>query len=319
MKALFLAFVFLAGQARAVSYSPAPTALYDVEQNVSDTVGTNHGTAVSTTYGTTGAWSNTYAANGGYFTAPVALVGVTGTVEFSYRTAAFPANSLALFGIGHNAQRALEIYQFGGNLYAFDAAAGVNASFQAYSANTNYYIKQTWNASRRIIWIGTWTNQGTVTLTRVTNVANTYLNGTINSINCRAGYGVSATDGPMDFFAFRNVFDDSSTIVAPVSSGATQEAPTNIYQMERKSNMVHPQWWRRGLGAFLWFIPTSKAWAIIQDGQEQQAEANQAWWLDMQAKLTKTPTPRPTNTPNPSWAKTPTPGPTATATPTPNP
>lgn len=312
MKGLALALCLLAARAGAVSYSPIPTALYDVEQNVSDTVGTLHGTAVSTTYGTTGAWSGTYAANGGYFTAPVSLVGVTGTVEFSYRTAASPANSLALFGIGHNAQRALEIYQFGGNLYAFDAAAGVNASFQAYSANTNYYIKQTWNASRRIIWIGTWTNQGTVTLTRVTNVANTYLNGTINSINCRAGYGVSATDGPMDFFAFRNVFDDSATIVAPVST--TAPGQLSPYMNNFNTPNMMPK-----LFLFLHDLFISRAYALSSNQNAEQDWNEYQLWKSAQARATKTPTPAPTATPNPAWTKTPTPGPTATATRTPVP
>lgn len=309
MRWLALALCVVASSVGAVTYSPAPTALFDVEQNVSDTAGSNHGTAVSTTYGTTGAWSGTYAANGGYFSVPTSLVGISGTAEFSYRTAASPANSKGLFGIGHSTQRALEIYQFGGSLYAFDAYAGVNAAFFSYSANTNYYIKQTWNASRRIIYVGTWTTPGSVTLTKVTDVATTYLSGTINGINCRAAFGVPETDGAMDFFAFRNVFDDSATIIAPVSSTHPQQASPDMRNIN--SPNVMPK-----LLMFLKELFVSKAYALSVNQTAEQDWNEYQLWRAEQLRATKTPTPAPTPTPNPSWTKTATPAPSPTATPT---
>jgi hypothetical protein len=216
MKWMALAFLLLAGQAWG-AYAPNTTALYDFEDNLSDTAGTQHATPVgSVTYGTLGVWSGTKTINGAYCTIPATLIGITGTVEFSARTAAL-ANGVVVLGSAQGGARALEIYQFGGQFYAYSAAIGVNAPFLALSSNTNYYIKQTWNASRRIIWGGSWSTAGTVTLTKLTDVANVYMNATAGS-SIHGSYSIGAPwDGAIDWFRVRDVFDDSATVTVDPS------------------------------------------------------------------------------------------------------
>jgi len=216
MKPLMLVFFLLAGQAWG-AFAANTTALYDFENNLSDTAGTQHATPVgSVTYGTLGVWNGTKTINGAYCTIPATLIGITGTVEFSARTAAL-ANSVVLLGTAHGGARALEIYQYGGQFYAYSAAIGVNAPFLALSANTNYYIKQTWNASRRIIWGGVWTTAGTVTLTKLTDVANVYVNAsTASAIHGSPSIG-APWDGAIDWFRVRDVYDDSATVTVDPS------------------------------------------------------------------------------------------------------
>lgn len=324
IKILF-SFLFLLSFSLFSADAPNTKTLIDCENTLIDVSanGNNATLAGTASYQTSGAWHGSYSfssSSGGRFTLPTAVLNTAGTMEASFRTAASPGNSKALWSCSAAAgNRAIEIYQYGGSFYAYgNGVGGTNTPFLSYSASTNYYIKDTWDGSgNRKIWVGIWTVAGTVTLTR-------YFNSTATSVaSPTAVYFLDSAAGNLsdlsvDWVRFRNVYDDTSTVTLDISDSPS--GPSTPYQFFRKENRITP---RMGFFVPLVFLFPRNVFAVIQDGLAEQKKANKTQ-IEFQRKefeksslsmtvtktplidLSKFPTATPTITPSAKLTATPT-------------
>lgn len=248
MKALCLILSLLAGQAWG-AFAPGTTGLYDIEQNLSDTAGTSHGTELrAMSYQTTGAWHSTYCGGGnGQFSIPAAtLPSNSGTIELSYRTGASIPNSSDEIVIGTTVggTRTLEVYNFGGSAYIYSGAFGWNTAFQATATNTNYYFKITYDAGNIKIYSGTWTVAGTVTLTQVFSATGTYTQlAGVNSVTFMRNpvdpnNGTYFNPGFIDWIRTRNIYDPTTTVTVDPSGPS---GPLSPYIKNSNNNWMMPK------------------------------------------------------------------------------
>ena len=312
MKSLLLALCLLP-VAVFGAFAPNTKGLYDLEQNLSDTAGTLHGTVNSAiTYSTTGVWHGTYSVSAGNFTVPASNIGSSGTLEYSVTLPASPANSKALHSIASSAgTRAIEVYYFGGNWYAYgNGVNGTNTNFYAPTANSKYYIKDTWNGTNRQIWVGAWTVAGTVTLTRQFNSTHTSV---ASPTFVRFLFNADGNTGDhiIDWIRFRDVHDDTATVTVDPTGAVV---PTSPYIWQRLSPFITP----RSPWSFLWLLAPAQAQAGILDWRIEQDVAKKAnivqFSRDVASRRIVTATPTVTRTPYVRGGGTFTP----TATPTPD-
>lgn len=248
MKRYFLALV-LALQASQVfaAFADYTTGLYDMEQNLSDTAGSAHGTQLAAmTYQTTGAWHGTYCGGGnGQFSIPTStLNSVSGTVEFSFRVGASLVNSSNEIVIGSSGggTRTLELVNFLGQVGVYSAPYFGASFVYAMSPNTSHYFKLTFDSGNVKLYAGPWTTAGTVTLTEVFTASGTYPNFSgINSITFLRNPVLPSdptyfNSGFIDWIRTRNVYDPTTDVTTdpadtptytPTSTPTSTPTPTN--------------------------------------------------------------------------------------------
>lgn len=249
MKALCLILALVAGDAWAV-YAPNTTGLYDIEQNLSDTAGTAHGTELrAMTYQTTGAWHGTYCGGGnGQFSIPAAVLpSAAGTVEFSIRTGASIPNSSDWIVIGYTGQsRALELFNSASSIGIFSVPFSINSAVYALSTNTNYYLKLTWDAGNIKLYGGSWTTAGSVTLVEKYSTTGTFTGlNSINSITFMRNPVLPSdpsyyNPGFVDWIRTRNVYDPTTTVTTDPANAASQ--PLSPYMWNTQTNKKIPAW-----------------------------------------------------------------------------
>lgn len=195
-------------------------AIYDFEQNALDSSGAGrNATAVgSPVYGAATAYHGSYgasASSGGSFTCPTSVLAAAGVMEGIFTAPASLTNSKMLWSCSSSAgSRALELYYFGGSIYAFgNGTGGTNTPFFAPIAGQKYYIKDTWDgAGLRRIWIGQVTGAGIVGLTKVFSSTGTSVATPTGVYLLNNSIG-SGSDWAVDWVRFRNVYDDSAVIL----------------------------------------------------------------------------------------------------------
>lgn len=314
MKKIFILLLVIGARCWA-AYAAGTTGLYDFEQNLSDTTGVNNGTpSGSVTYGTTnGIWHGTYnlggTANGSIL--PAAVLGSSGTLEFSWRSPVALTNGDIVWSSKTAADtRSHEIYIFGGQLYAYgNGTNGTNTVFSTPSINTNYYIKDTWQNAVRQIWMGTWTVAGTVTLSKVFDSSGCSLTSVSNAYLLTNSLGASG-QGNMDWARFRNVYDNTATVTLdPATVNTNRTMDLDLFLYPSVSLMFH------------WLFLPSELGAHTQNQLIEQGQVN---FFDVKTKtlaaakvlsdgiksgkitFTPTPTPEtevPTATPTPTGGK----------------
>lgn len=204
-------------------------AIYDFEQNALDSSGAGrNATALgSPVYGTGTAYHGTYgasASSGGSFSCPTSVLAAAGVMEGIFTAPSSLTNSKMLWSCSSTAgSRALEIYYFGGSMYAFgNGVGGTNTPFFAPIAGQKYYVKDTWDgAGQRRIWIGQVTGAGIVGLTKLFSSTGSLVASPTGVYLLNNSIG-SGSDWAVDWVRFRNVYDDSAVIL----DGATP--PTGL-------------------------------------------------------------------------------------------
>jgi hypothetical protein len=271
---------------------------YNFEQNLSDTAGTSHGTLQgSISYSTTsGVWKDSYSGGGGsgQSSLPVGVYNAGGawTHQFSISVTAL-VNSLTLWSMSASGcTRCIEIYYFGGFLYAYgNGTGGTNTAFLAVSAGKSYIIKDTGDGTNRQIWAGEWTSPGSVTLTKVFDSTQSAISG-VTAVRILGSALSNYYNGQMDWSLWMDEQSNNSTVLDwPDPETPT---PTNTPEITATPTVTPT------------VTPT-----ITQTATPSTSST---------VTPTRTRTPRPSHTPTCEYTRTPTPRPRITAvTVTPNP